>query len=146
MQTTNAVKLMLQERFVDTPSHSATRRKIAVVCSYTFSLVNFRYQLLQAMVRNGHEVVAIGPEYHEPTVRALAAIGVSFVPVPMARAGLNPFEDLRTLTALWRILRELRPDVVLGYTMKPIIYGLMAARLVGVKERHALITGLGYTF
>lgn len=137
---------MLQERFVDTPSPSATRRKIAVVCSYTVSLVNFRYQLLQAMVRNGHEVVAIGPEYHEPTVRALAAIGVSFVPVPMARAGLNPFEDLRTLTALWRILRELRPDVVLGYTMKPIIYGLMAARLVGVKERHALITGLGYTF
>ena len=98
------------------------------------------------MVRNGHEVVAFGPEYHAPTVDALAAIGVSFVRIPMARAGLNPFEDVRTLGALLAAFRKHKPDVVLCYTMKPIIYGLLAARLTGVKQRHALITGLGYIF
>ena len=122
------------------------RRKIAVVCSYTFSLVNFRYRLLQAMVHNGHDVVAFGPEHHPPTVDALAAIGVSFVQIPMARAGLNPFADLRTLAALWAACRRCKPDVVLCYTMKPIIYGLVAARLAQVRQRHALITGLGYFF
>ena len=129
-----------------TPHPAADRCKIAVVCSYTVSLVNFRFQLLKAMVQNGHEVVAIGPEYHVPTINALAEIGVSFVRVPMARAGLNPLADLRTLAALWAALRRLGPDVILCYTMKPIIYGLIAARLVGVRQRHALITGLGYTF
>jgi glycosyltransferase involved in cell wall biosynthesis len=119
---------------------------VTIVCSYTVSLVNFRFQLLKAMVENGHDVVALGPEYHVPTVDALGEIGVSFVRIPMARAGLNPFEDLRTLAALWAALRKLEPDVILSYTMKPIIYGLFAARLAGVKERHALITGLGYIF
>ena len=138
----------LTEREVATAARErvAGRRKVAVVCSYTVSLVNFRFRLLQEMVRNGHDVVALGPEHHAPTVDALARIGVSFVSVPMARAGLNPFEDIRTLTALWSVFRKLRPDVVLCYTMKPIIYGLIAARLAGVRERHALITGLGYTF
>lgn len=137
---------MAQQAGSEASPRDGVRRKVAVVCSYTVSLVNFRLQLLQEMVRNGHEVVALGPENHGPTIDALAAIGVSFVQVPMARAGLNPFEDLRTLTALWAAFRRLRPDVVVCYTMKPIIYGLTAARLAGVKERHALITGLGYTF
>lgn len=128
------------------PHRAGDRRKIAVVCSYTVSLVNFRYRLLEAMVKNGHDVVAIGPEYHAPTVDALAEIGISFVRVPMARAGFNPFADLRTLTALWTALRRFAPDVILCYTMKPIVYGLVAARLAGVKQRHALITGLGYIF
>lgn len=119
---------------------------MVVICSYTVSLVNFRYQLLQAMVANDHEVVALGPENHAPTVEALARIGVAFHQIPMARAGLNPFDDLRSTYAIWRFLRAFKPDVVVSYTMKPIIYGLVAARLAGVPERHALITGLGYIF
>ena len=137
---------MVSKAGTATRNPATNRRKIAVVCSYTVSLVRFRYLLLKEMVQNGHEVVAIGPEYHAPTIDALAEIGVSFVQVPMARAGLNPISDLQTLAALWAALRKLGPDVILCYTMKPIIYGLMAARLVGVKQRHALITGLGYTF
>jgi glycosyltransferase involved in cell wall biosynthesis len=138
--------LMVSQTRTATPHQAADRRKIAVVCSYTVSLVNFRFRLLEAMVKNGHDVVAIGPEYHAPTVDALAEIGISFVRVPMDRAGFNPFADLKTLTALWAALRKFAPDVILCYTMKPIVYGLVAARLAGVKQRHALITGLGYIF
>lgn len=122
------------------------RRRVAVICSYTISLANFRLKLLKAMVDNGHEVVAFGPERHGPTIAALSEIGVDFVPIPMARAGLNPLQDARTLVALWTRLRKAAPDVVLCYTMKPIIYGLIAARLAGIEDRHALVTGLGYLF
>jgi glycosyltransferase involved in cell wall biosynthesis len=125
---------------------TAQRLTIAIVCSYTVSLVNFRYRLLQTMVDNGHEVVAFGPEDDAPTIAALAAIGVRFVRIPMARAGLDPREDMRTLASLYRELRRLSPDLVLSYTMKPIVYGLLAARLAGVRRRHALVTGLGYVF
>ncbi|WP_265518350.1 glycosyltransferase family 4 protein [Nitratireductor luteus] len=136
------------DQFVESASpRAATKRcKIAVICSYTVSLANFRLKLLQALVDNGHEVVALGPERHAPTIEALADIGVAFEPIPMARAGLNPVADVRTLAALWTTLRRFSPDVVLCYTMKPIIYGLIAARLAGVKQRHALVTGLGYIF
>ncbi|WP_018185287.1 glycosyltransferase family 4 protein [Kaistia granuli] len=125
---------------------TAQRLTIAIVCSYTVSLVNFRYRLLQTMVDNGHEVVAFGPEDDAPTIAALAAIGVRFVRIPMARAGLDPRADVRTLSSLYRELRQLSPDLILSYTMKPIIYGLIAARLAGVRRRHALVTGLGYVF
>ncbi|WP_245525533.1 glycosyltransferase family 4 protein [Mesorhizobium sp. M00.F.Ca.ET.216.01.1.1] len=137
---------MVREADIGALSRKMGPYKVAVVCSYTISLVNFRFRLLQAMVRNGHEVVAFGPEYHQPTVDALADIGVAFVRIPMARAGLNPIQDLWTLAALWSAFRKFEPDVVLSYTMKPIIYGLAAARLSGVRQRHALITGLGYIF
>jgi len=129
--------------FEKSSQHGCT---IAVVCSYTPSLVNFRFRLLQAMVENGHTVVAFGPEDDGPTIDRLTTIGVRFIKIPMARAGLSPIEDLRTLAALVSALRTLSPDMVLCYTMKPVIYGLIAARLVGVKRRHALMTGLGYVF
>ncbi|BCP53917.1 glycosyl transferase [Kaistia sp. 32K] len=125
---------------------AAPRLTVAVVCSYTVSLVNFRYRLLATMIEGGHQVVAFGPEDDGPTIEALARIGVRFVKIPMARAGLDPWEDLRTLTALYRELRRLSPDLILCYTMKPIIYGLIAARLAGIRRRHALVTGLGYVF
>jgi glycosyltransferase involved in cell wall biosynthesis len=59
---------------------------------------------------------------------------------------LNPFADLRYLLQLARCLRNIKPDVVLAYTIKPVVYGLPAARLAGVQRRYALITGLGYAF
>ncbi|WP_137392193.1 glycosyltransferase family 4 protein [Rhodoligotrophos defluvii] len=136
-------------RHVDSQSIQAVAtpvRTVAVICSYTASLVNFRYRLLAAMTAGGHRVIAFGPEHDPASVAALSAIEVEFHRVPMARAGLNPFADLRTLAHLWRVLRAHDPDVVLCYTMKPIIYGLIAARLAGIRRRYALVTGLGYVF
>jgi hypothetical protein len=66
--------------------------------------------------------------------------------VPLARTGLNPLVDLRSLMSLARLMRRIRPDVFLGYTIKPMIWGFLAARLSGVSCRIALITGLGYAF
>ena len=95
---------------------------MAIVCSYTVSLVNFRFPLLKAMVENGHESLLSAPNtMPQPSTPWLNR---GFLrPIPMARAGFNPFEDLRTLAALWAALRKLKPDVILCYTMKPIITG-----------------------
>lgn len=123
-----------------------TAKRIVVIASYTPSLTNFRLELLKRMVENGHVVTAFAPE-NDPVVKAdLAAIGVSFEPMPMSRAGMNPVEDLKTLAFLLRRLRRISPDVVVPYTMKPIIYGGIAARLAGVGKRCFLVTGLGHVF
>lgn len=120
--------------------------KIMVVGNIAQSLVNFRGPLLRAMVERGHDVVAVGPENDPEYSEALRAMGVKYRTVPLDRAGFNPIADLRLLFALMRLMRQERPGSFLGYTVKPVVYGNFAARLVGVAQRSALITGLGYGF
>jgi glycosyltransferase involved in cell wall biosynthesis len=124
----------------------SARRRIAIIASLAISLTNFRFQLIKAMADEGHEVIAFAPEHDSDVLAALQSIGVRFIQIPMARTGLNPFADLRTLLTLCRHLHQLKPDVVLPYTMKPIVYGCLAARIVGIPRRFALFTGLGHVF
>ncbi|MDJ0978693.1 MAG: glycosyltransferase family 4 protein [Erythrobacter sp.] len=117
-----------------------------VLSSLAFSLINFRGRLLEEMRKAGHDVVAVAPD-DDPKVRAkLDSIGVGFRTVPMARTGTNAFADLRTIWAYVRLFREEKPDAVVAYTQKPIIYGGLASRICGVKRYYALMSGLGYLF
>lgn len=121
-------------------------RTIVVVGGFAESLLNFRGALLRSLVERGHRVIACAPAASAGVVDALTAMGVAYRDVPFNRAGLRPDQDLRALGALVALLREIRPDIFLGYTIKPVIYGLLAARLAGVPRRFAMITGLGYAF
>ncbi|MEM7666581.1 MAG: glycosyltransferase family 4 protein [Pseudomonadota bacterium] len=117
-----------------------------MLSSLAFSLINFRGKLLEEMRRSSHDVVAVAPD-DDPTVRAkLAEIGVGFRTVAMARTGTNVFSDLATIWSYVKLLRKERPDVVVAYTQKPIIYGGIACRIAGVKRYYALMSGLGYLF
>jgi len=120
--------------------------RIAVIGGWAPSLIKFRGPLLAALVARGHEVIAMAPERDggEPEVRAgLAALGVRFAPIELQRAAIDPIGDARALVGLVHRLRAIGPDLVLGYTIKPVIYGSIAARLAGVPRRAAMITGMG---
>jgi glycosyltransferase involved in cell wall biosynthesis len=122
------------------------RLRILVLSSCSRSLTNFRLELLKSLVRAGHAVVAAGPE-DDPEVKAdLTRIGVEFAHTPMARASLSPVRDFLTLLRLRRLMNAIRPHVIVPYTMKPILYGGIAARSVGVPGRCFLVTGLGHVF
>ncbi|HEX8453267.1 MAG TPA: glycosyltransferase family 4 protein [Longimicrobium sp.] len=125
---------------------SSAPTTVLVLGGYAQSLVTFRGSLLRAMVERGHRVVACAPAASPEIVEALAGMGVTYRDVPFNRTGLRPDEDLRTLAALVALFREVRPDVILGYTIKPVIWGLLAARIARVPRRFAMITGLGYAF
>lgn len=117
--------------------------RIVVIGVYAPSLVTFRGDMMREMAERGHEVLAVAPE-DDPEVRAaLAAMGVRYQPVRMERTGLSPFQDLRTLAWLARIIRRFRADCVLSYAAKPVVYGSLAARLMRVPHRAAMITGMG---
>jgi glycosyltransferase involved in cell wall biosynthesis len=79
------------------------------------------------------------------TFGLLTAMGCRCIDLPVASKGTNPRDDLRTLWALFRHYRSIRPDIVFHYTIKPNIYGSIAARLAGVNSV-AVTTGLGYVF
>jgi len=120
--------------------------RILVFGSYAPSLVNFRGPLLRALLAAGHTVIAAAPDLDAETVRTLHAMGVETAQVSLSRKGMNPLRDLAALTALVRDIRALAPDVMLSYTIKPVIYGSIAARLAGVPRIHAMVEGLGYAF
>ena len=123
-------------------------KRFLLCASYAESLVTFRGALIDSIVAAGYEVHAAAPELESDSVvgKALLAKGVWVHSVTMKRAGANPFSDMATLVSLFILMRRVRPEVVLSYTIKPVIYAGLAAWLSGIKRRFSLITGLGYAF
>jgi len=117
--------------------------RIVVVGVYAKSLLTFRGELLRAMAANGHEVLALAPQDDQDVRAALQAMGVRFEVVPLNRSGMNPVQDVSTVWFLIKLFRSFRADSVLVYAAKPVVYGLIAARLAGVPLRAAMITGTG---
>lgn len=119
---------------------------VVVVASYAPSLVNFRGPLLREMLSRGHKVVSIAPDASPEIRRQLSELGVSYFDLGANRTGMNPVDDVLYLYRLFRLIRRLSPDVMLSYTIKPVVYGSVAARLTGTERICSLITGLGFAF
>jgi len=122
--------------------------RILILASSSRSLRNFRGALIEDLLAAGHDIDAAAPDLRadEATCGWLLARGVICHDIPLARTGLSPFADLRALVALYRLMWRVRPQTVLAYTIKPVIWGLIAAWAARVPQRVALITGLGYAF
>ena len=119
-----------------------------LIASFPDSLLCFRGPLLNALLARGLSVHVAAPDLPVGSImrQRLEAKGLQVHDIPLCRTGMNPLADLRSLLSLWYLMRCIRPDYVLGYTIKPVIYGSLAARLARVPRRFALITGLGYAF
>lgn len=122
--------------------------KFLVVAGFAESLVGFRGPLIAALQKRDLQVHVAAPELTPGcAIRLqLEAQGLVVHCISMQRVGTNPFADLRALLSLFLLMRKIKPLWVLGYTVKPVIYGSLAAWLAGVSSRFALITGLGYAF
>ncbi|CAG9169599.1 N, N'-diacetylbacillosaminyl-diphospho-undecaprenol alpha-1,3-N-acetylgalactosaminyltransferase [Cupriavidus pampae] len=119
-----------------------------MIASFAESLIGFRGPLIAALQASGLDVhvAAPGLPAGDPVRARLEAQGLTVHDVRMQRVGTNPLVDLGTTIQLYRLMRRIRPDCVMGYTIKPVIYGTLAAWLARVPRRFALITGLGYAF
>lgn len=122
--------------------------RLLLVAGLAGSLVGFRKPLIQALLKKGCILHVAAPELLQNTqvMAELKQLGVIAHSIPIHRAGMNPLADLKALIVLWQLMRKNKPDYVLGYTIKPVIYGTLAAWLARVPKRFALITGLGYAF
>ena len=121
--------------------------KIVIIANYAPSVIRFWEQLIRAFQDEGLEVSVIVPASSgRQQVEAIEAMGCACFVVPMDPTGKNFFKDILLLRALYKCLSNIRPNYVLAYTIKPVIYGLIAARLAGIKDRLGLITGVGSAF
>jgi glycosyltransferase involved in cell wall biosynthesis len=123
-------------------------KKFLLVAGYPDSLLDFRGPLLRALLAEGLDVHVAAPDLPDnSTIRQrLQDLGVQVHEIALKRTGMNPLADMATVYHIWRLMSRIKPDYSLGYTIKPVIYGNIAAWLAGVPRHFALITGLGYTF
>ncbi|WP_339651665.1 glycosyltransferase family 4 protein [Halopseudomonas pelagia] len=123
-------------------------KSFLIVASYSDSVIKFRGALIDALLSQGMVVHVAAPNLSSDSTigQTLLEKGVILHEIFLSRTGMNPAADLRTFISLFRLVRRVKPTRVLAYTIKPVIYGLLAARLGGVSQRNALITGLGYAF
>jgi glycosyltransferase involved in cell wall biosynthesis len=118
--------------------------RVALVINTSWNIWNFRASLVRALQAAGHEVLAIAPPdaYSE---RLETELGCRYVPILMENKGTNPVKDAQLTARFYQIYKREKPDVVLHYTIKPNIYGSIAARLAGVPSINN-VSGLGTVF
>lgn len=110
------------------------------------SLLNFRGSLICTVLSFGHRVTGMSASASTEQMQQIEKLGAQFHSYPIQRNGLNPLKDIQTLFALRKVFKKLKPDIVLAYTIKPVIWGGIAAYLTNVPKFYALIEGLGYSF
>ena len=117
---------------------------VAVVSNSASSLVRFRAPLIRKLIERGAHVYAISPDGE--SVGLIAEMGAEFVSWSLDRRGLNPLGEVSSILSLLKIYRRIRPDLVQHFTVKPNIYGAVAARIANVPVVLGGVTGLGYAF
>lgn len=112
--------------------------KILIIGSLADSLIRFRGELIAEMRRSDYEVIVCAPDICPEHHSSLQKMGCQLRQIPLDRTGMSIFRDIATLFALWRLFRAERPDHVLAYTIKPVIYGGLAARAAGAGRFYRL--------
>jgi glycosyltransferase involved in cell wall biosynthesis len=119
------------------------KQKVVISINTAWNIYNFRSGLVKALIEHGYEVIAVAPS--DDYVPQLKALGCTYVQLPMDSNGTNPARDLVLLVRYYLLLRSIRPVAYLGYTIKPNIYGSIAANMLGIPVINN-IAGLGATF
>lgn len=115
-------------------------KRILFLVNHDVVIYNFRLEIVERFIKDGHEVHISSP-YGE-RIEDLKALGAIYHEIKMERHGMNPKDELRILGEYKKLMKEVKPDICLGFTIKPNIYGAIAARGQHIPFV-ANITGLG---
>ena len=117
--------------------------KVLVLANNDAGLYRFRKELLATLMEEGHTIYMSVPAGSR--VEDLKAMGCQYIETNVDRRGINPVTDFKLFMTYRKMIRSVKPDLVITYTIKPNIYGGFAARLA--KKAYAVnITGLGSAF
>ncbi len=107
-------------------------------------LYNFRLPLLKELLSRGYRVYALAP--HDSYAEKLEGLGIEHVAINITRSGLNPFADMALFSQFLSIYRRFKPRIVQHFTVKPVIYGTLAAHMCGIPHVFNMVSGMGYVF
>ena len=124
-------------------SSTRTRKTIALVSNTAWYLYNLRLGVIHFLQSKGFDLLVIAP--HDDFMTLLAKENCKTVSVEMDRRGTNPLSDVVLMRRLHKIYRDHKPDFIIHYTIKPNVYGALAAKAAGIPSI-AVVSGLGYAF
>ena len=116
------------------------KKRVLFLVNHEVVIYNFRLEIVERLLNDGHDV-HISSTYGE-RIDELVALGARFHEIVISRHGMNPLSEINLLRDYKKLLKEIKPDIILGFTIKPNIYGAMAAKQLGIPFV-ANITGLG---
>src|SRR5262249_19458106 len=117
--------------------------RIAISINSAWNVAHFRAGLIRALLAKGYDVVAIAPQ--DSHAQRLINMGCRFIPLEMDSKGVNPIADAALFYRYLYVLRREKPDAFLGYTIKPNVWGSLAAQACGIPVINN-ISGLGTAF
>jgi len=120
-------------------------KKIIIIASESTSFFNFRSELIRAISELKYSVTTISNPMSVQQSNEIASWECAAMTVVFSRNGLNLITDFKTLFNLFLQFRSIQPDIILAYTIKPVIWGGLSARFCKA-DFYALITGLGFAF
>lgn len=120
------------------------KRKICFIVNSAAFFMSHRSVIASELLRQGVEVHVITAPGEG--VEAIYSLGAIHHAVSINRSGKNIFSELRTLWAFTKVLRRIEPDLVHLVTIKPMLYGGIAAKLIGLERVVSAVSGLGHTF
>lgn len=120
--------------------------KIVLIGTTADSITGFRSDLIKQLILYGYEVFAFTCEYNEKQLVEISTLGAKPITYEMSRGGVNPFADIKALINLKTEIDKIKPDLVLSYFTKPVIYGSLASKLSKTPKIIGMIEGLGTPF
>jgi galacturonosyltransferase len=118
-------------------------KRILALSNHFITLYNFRKELIKRLVDEGNEVFISMPKADENSY--FSDMGCKIIETPVDRRGINPIHDLGLIMNYIKIMKEIKPDIIFSYTIKPNIYGCIASNITNHKQV-SNITGTGGTF
>lgn len=118
--------------------------KIMVISHQNRAVCDFRGDLIREFIKCGNEVVVTGP--NKERIEDVKKLGVSFQEVPVQNNKVGIKADIEYYKNIKRVIKEEKPDKIFSYTIKPVVYGTIAASRCGVKEVYSMIPGLGRVY
>ena len=116
--------------------------RVMLVANTGWNILRFRRPLIETLVAAGIEVTVVA-DFAPADLAAARRLGAQPIAVPLDAAGLDPRADFRYALHIARLMRLHRPDLAHFFTLKPIVYGIPAARLAGTRAIVAAVTGSG---
>ncbi len=123
-------------------------KNILIIASYGPSLINFRIHLIKKLLSKGYKVSIASPNdnFSDNLQEELRSLGVDINIFSLSRQGLNFLEDCKSIIEIYKIIKNLKPNIIISYTAKPVIYTGIVLKFFKKISYYPLITGLGYTF
>ena len=128
------------------PEDQSLAKKIVIVGGAAREMLGFKGRLIQLLSSSGHSIYVFCLDFSDADKQEILRLGGFPMDYKAGRASLNPFLNVCSFFFLWRSIARLKPDVIFAFFAKPIIFGALIGKLLGVQRIVVMIEGLGYAF